>query len=65
VLQRGKQRAQEVCEVKGGNGSHTPCLKGRGPFIVHSGVRLLWFGYFTIKVELHDQWSPKIENVNL
>jgi hypothetical protein len=23
--------------VKGGNGSRTPCLKGRGPFIDRSG----------------------------
>jgi hypothetical protein len=38
VLQRGEQRAREVCMVKGGNGSLAPWLKGRGPFIDRSGV---------------------------
>jgi hypothetical protein len=34
----GEQRAREVLIVKGGNGSCTPYLKGRGPFIDYSGV---------------------------
>jgi hypothetical protein len=38
VLRGGEQRVQEVCMVKGGNGSRTPCLKGRGPFIDLTGV---------------------------
>jgi hypothetical protein len=37
VLQRGEQGAREVHVVKGKNGSLTPCLMGRWPFIDHSG----------------------------
>jgi hypothetical protein len=50
VLQRGKQRAQEIHVVKGENGSCNPCLKGRGPFIDRGSLVTLQLGlsYMTI-----------------
>jgi hypothetical protein len=37
VLQWGEQRAREVHVVKGGSGSRTPCLKGRGLLLTARG----------------------------
>jgi hypothetical protein len=37
--------------VNGGNGSHTPCLKGRGPFIDRSGFANC--GLVTLQPELN------------
>jgi hypothetical protein len=68
VLQRGEQRARDVCVVNGGNGSRAPCLKGRGTFIDHSGVPNCgsvtlqsWLSYMTngarsLRMSIHRDW---------
>jgi hypothetical protein len=57
---RGEQSAREVCVLKVGNGSHTPYLKGWGPFMDRQGVCKLLFSYFTIQVKLHGQGGPRL-----
>jgi hypothetical protein len=68
VLQRGEQRARDVCVVNGGNGSRAPYLKGRGTFIDHSGVPNCglvtlqsWLSYMTsgarsLRMSIHRDW---------